>query len=84
MSSGGEVSLSAIVDDNLTGVSNIESAEYSLAGDTWKRMNPQDGSFDSPTETVVTAFTVLKPEGDYAICVRGMDILQNTGAATCT
>ena len=84
MTSGGEVTLSAIVDDTLSGVSDIESAEYSLAGEPWKPMDPQDGSFDSPTENVNADFTVLNPPGDYDVCVRGKDVLGNVGSTTCT
>jgi hypothetical protein len=69
VTSGGEVTLSAIVDDTLTGVSDINSADCSLAGDPWKPMIPQDASFDSPTENVIADFTILNPPGGYDICV---------------
>jgi hypothetical protein len=84
VTSAGEVTLSAIVDDTLTGVSDIESADYSLAGDSWKPMIPQDGSFDSPTENVIADFTILNPPGEYDVCVRGVDVLSNVGSTTCT
>ena len=84
VTSGVAVTLSATVDDTLTGVSDIATAEYSLSGDPWNPMNPQDGSFDSPTEDATTDFTVMKPAGVYDVCERGTDVLGNIGSQTCT
>jgi hypothetical protein len=84
VTSGGDVTLTATVDDSTTGISNIQSAEYSLAGGPWNPLNAQDGSFDSPSEDVEATFAVPNPSGDYAFCVRGKDILGNIGPAACT
>lgn len=83
VTSGGNVTLTAMVDDSTTGGSDIQSAEYSLAGGPWNPLNAQDGSFDSPTEDVETSLIVLNPPGDYDLCTRGEDILGNVGPAAC-
>jgi hypothetical protein len=82
--SGEDVTLTATVDDATRGGSDIQSAEYSLAGGPWKPLSAQDGSFDSPSEIVETTFAVQNSPGDYDLCVRGKDILGNIGTAACT
>lgn len=81
---GGEVTFTAAVDDSTTGGSDIQSAQYRLAGGSWQPMNPQDGSFNSPSEVVEVTFSVSNPPGDYALCTRGKDALGNLGDETCT
>ena len=83
VTSGGDVTLTAMVDDSTTGGSNIQSGEYSLAGGPWNPLNAQDIAFDSPTEAVETSFNVLNPPGDYDLCVRGKDSLGNSGSGAC-
>jgi hypothetical protein len=80
---GAPVSLAASVDDTTTGNTNISSAEYQLAGGTWLPMLAGDGSFDSPLEQTLVQFTAPAGAPSAEICVRGIDVLGNTGAAAC-
>lgn len=80
---GGNVTLTATIDDSSTGGSNIQSAEYKLGSGAWTPMNAQDGTFDSPTENVTAAFTAPSSGGGYALCVRGTDSASLTSAAEC-
>ena len=84
--SGGNasVNLTALVDDSSTGGSNIQSAEYSTNGINWTTMTAQDGSFNSPTETVNATFLSPASSGDVNVCVRGTDAAGNAGTETCT
>ena len=84
-----QVTLSATLNDAVTGNSDIASAEYQLSGEsTWKPMVAVDGAFDSATENVQALFTVaslgLAEGGDFQLCVRGTDSEDNTSAETCT
>ena len=81
---GVQVTLSATVDDTTTGNSNIQSAEYQLDGGTWTPMNPKDGNFNSPLEKVTAQFVASVQEGTFDLCVRGTDVIGNTGSAACT
>jgi hypothetical protein len=80
---GGNVTLTATIDDSTTGGSNIQSAEYKLGSGAWTPMNAQDGTFDSPTENVTAAFTAPTSSGGYALCVRGTDTANFTSAEEC-
>ena len=42
-----------------------------------------DGSFDSPLEQTLVQFTAPAGAPSAEICVRGIDVLGNTGAAAC-
>jgi hypothetical protein len=80
---GGEVTLTATVDDLATGGSDIQSAEFSLNGGAFASLAASDGSFDSPTEGVTGSFTAAEL-GAYEICVVGTDAAGLTSAAVCT
>jgi len=76
--------LTAIVDDTNTGNSNIKSAEYSMdGGGTWIQMEPQNGSFDSPSEWVGWTITAPEIPGVYEVCIRGTDSYDNIGPEEC-
>lgn len=81
---GDQVTFTATMDDSATGGTNIQSAQYRLGGGSWQPMNPQDGSFNSPSEVVEATFAVSNPPGDYALCTRGEDALGNLGDESCT
>jgi len=80
---GGNVTLTATIDDSSTGGSNIQSAEYQLDGGSWTPMTAQDGGFDSPSETVTAQFAAPTQDGTVEICVRGTDALANLGSTAC-
>ncbi len=74
----------AYVNDSTTGGIDIASAEYSLDGGTsWSPMGAQDGAFDEIFETVTATTPVFSSVGSYDLCVRGTDVQNNTGAASC-
>ena len=75
--------MTASVDDSTTGNTNIQSAEYQLDGGTWLPMTAQDGTFDSPIESVTAQFDAPAQAGMVDMCVRGSDALGNTGEPTC-
>lgn len=81
--SGDTVTLTATVDDNLTGGSHIQSAEYNLDGGEWTGMSAVDATFDSPSEDVTVSFPAPLSDGSHEICVRGMDSVPNLGAQEC-
>jgi beta propeller repeat protein len=72
---GNAITLTATIDDSLTGGSNIASAEYELDGITYA-MSAVDGAFDEVIEEV-TATTATIPAfaepGIHTIFVRGED-----------
>jgi hypothetical protein len=80
---GGNVTLTATIEDSSTGGSNIQSAEYKLGSGAWTPMNAQDGTFDSPTENVTAVFTAPSSGGGYALCTRGTDSANLTSAEEC-
>ena len=84
VTSGETVTLTATIDDSSTGGSNIQSAEYNLDGGGWSAMDAQDGTYDSPTEPVTTAFSAPVTNGNVDVCVRGTDAVGNTGSQSCT
>jgi hypothetical protein len=78
---GGQVIVTATVDDSTTGNSAILSAEYNLNGGSWVPMNAVDVAFDTPLEAVTATFTAAA--GLTEVCVRGTDVLNNVGAPAC-
>ena len=78
----GTATVMALVDDSATGGSAIGSAEYSLNAGDWTSMAAGDGAFDSATEGVQADFTATRI-GSNLVCVRGTDVLGNTGDAIC-
>jgi hypothetical protein len=81
---GGDVDLTASVDDAATGDSNILSAEYSVDGGGWAAMSASDGIFDEVLEGVEASFSAPTDAGLYDVCVRGMDVPGNLGGSECT
>ena len=84
----GAATLTAVVDDSMTGGDNIASAEFSIdGGSTWTPMAATDGTFDSPTEDVTADFSPdslgITDAGIYTLCVRGQDSAGNVGGAEC-
>jgi hypothetical protein len=73
----GDGTVTANVDDNTTGGSNIASAEYSIDGGSWTAMTAQDGTFDEVSEDVTATFTAAEV-GTHEVCVRGTDAVGNT------
>lgn len=79
----GDATVTANVDDSTTGNNTIKSAEYSLNGGTWTAMAAQDGDgFNEVNEDVTATFTATTL-GPNEACVRGTDVLDNTGDAVC-
>lgn len=79
------VTLTADVDDQTTGGSEIASAEYTLdGGTTWTPMSAADGVFDEVTEAVTASFAAPTDAGLLEACVRGTDEPGNTGEQECT
>lgn len=81
----GNITLTAIVDDSISGNSNIQNAEYFVDTDPgWGSgisMNPSDGLFDSPQEGVSASVNTSSwTEGStHTIYVRGKDVAGNWG-----
>jgi hypothetical protein len=82
-SSGSLETVTANVDDTTTGGSLIKSAEFSVGGGAWTPMAAVDGAFDEMVEDVSATFTGPLDGGTYAVCVRGTDVMDNTGVAVC-
>ena len=57
----GSVTLTAVVDDNSTGGSIIQSVEYNIGGGAWTPMSAADGAFDSTTENVTATVAAPTP-----------------------
>lgn len=84
--SGGDMIISAMLDDSASGNSNIVAAEYvleSTAG-TPVAMSASDSAFDAPTEaaagTIPAAVLQTLSAGNHAVYVRGQDAAGNWGA----
>ncbi|MFV8816491.1 hypothetical protein [Haliea sp. E17] len=80
--------ITAVVDDTERGNSTIKSAEYRIldgGGEVvpWTPMNAADGAFDMSFEEVSANHGGL-PIGNYEICVRGTDVVDNTGEESCS
>lgn len=79
------VILTAIVNDSISGNSDIQSAEYYIDVDpgfgSGVAMQPSDGLFDSPQEGVITSIDTSSLVGvnAYTIFVRGQDSAGNWG-----
>ncbi len=80
VTAGMTVTLTATVDDEATGMSDIGGANFTIGLFNWPGtdMNPQDGAFDNVVEAVTygvdtTGWTL----GSYDICVYGWDIVPN-------
>ncbi|MGW8226631.1 MAG: hypothetical protein ACWGOY_12905 [Anaerolineales bacterium] len=80
---GGNVTLTASVDDSGSGGSIIQSAEYNLEGGAWTPMSAADGTLDSPTENVTASFVAPTSDGPYSVCVHGTDSAINTSLDQC-
>jgi hypothetical protein len=78
-----QITLTAALNDSSTGNSNIASAEYQVSAGSWSPMAAQDGTFDSPVETVTVKFPAPASSGQVEVCVRGIDAAGNTGAGVC-
>ncbi len=76
------VLLSGHLSDSKTGGFTVTSAQFEIDGDTYKAMFPNDGSFNSVTETAYVHITSLTA-GTHTFCVRGVDSAGNIGAASC-
>ena len=77
-----EVTVTATVDDSLTGGSNILSAAVSVNGAAYTPLDAVDGAFDSPTEAVTGSFTIGQL-GVSTICVQGTDSADLVSAPVC-
>jgi hypothetical protein len=76
--------LTATIDDSLTGMASIASAEYSIDGGDYVAMSAWDGNFDSVTENVTATIPAFTSSGVYTICVHGKDHFGNvTGPDEC-
>lgn len=70
------VALTATIDDSGTGSALILDANYTVGAQAWPGtiMNPTDGSFDSPTESVEAIVdTSALTTGFYDLCAYGID-----------
>ena len=73
---GGKVTVTAQITDPL---SRITTARYSLDSKTWVSVFPEDGIFDSESETVRFTVPDLKP-GPHVIIVTAADAAANSGS----
>ena len=69
---GNLVTVTATVDDTLTGGSNIVAAAFSVDGGAYAPMTASDGAFNSPIESVTGSFSA-SALGSSHICVQGTD-----------
>lgn len=77
------ITVSAAVDDSLSGTSNIAEAVYSIDGGAPLPMSPADGAFDSPVETVTVQLdTTALSNGWHTITVSGRDSAGNWSTAS--
>jgi hypothetical protein len=79
-----EVLLTAVVDDDLTGGSNIAAAEYNIDDGDWTAMSATDGAFDDSSIEPVEATLTFSDVGTHTVCVRGTDAFANVSAEDCT
>lgn len=73
--SGGQLNWTIMIQDDLT---RIVKAAYSLDGGDWVTIFPDDGLFDSPTETIALPLPDLK-SGVHVLMVRATDAAGNVG-----
>jgi hypothetical protein len=74
------VDLDADIDDSMTGGSDIWDAYWSESPPTWPgtAMDPTDGTFDGPAESVDAVIdTTGWVQGDHIICVNARDVQDN-------
>ena len=81
---GGNVTLTANVNDSTTGNSNVAAAEYFIdtvgANGSGSAMAASDGAFDSQAEAVTATVNVSAlPAGDHTLYVHGRDVPGNWG-----
>ncbi|UCF07902.1 MAG: M20/M25/M40 family metallo-hydrolase [Thermoplasmata archaeon] len=76
-----EVTLSAVISDNGLGGSNITEVRfYDPHLKSWLSMDPEDGTFDSPTENIQKEIDISTwPDGDHTVFIRGLDEAGNWG-----
>jgi len=80
-----QLALSAVVDENNTGGTLIQSAQYSLDnGINWSEMIAQDGAFDAVQEVVTVSLSAPSEAGVYDLCIRGVDQQANIGESECS
>jgi hypothetical protein len=82
---GGDVHVTATVDDTTTGGSDIASANYTVYDSAHSEVlsGNMSNSFDSPTVDVWADFTAPGDVGIYDLCVSGTDAAANTGPEEC-
>ena len=83
------ITVTALIDDTLTGGSNIKSAEFNVNGGlVWYPMTTTDPAFDSASESVTATFTLagvgISIPGVYSVCVRGTDTPDNVSNEDCS
>jgi len=83
---GSSVTLTATIDDTVTGNSVVSGAEYFIdvvgAGGAGVAMAPSDGAFDAAVEGVTASVDMgAQPPGSHTLYVRGRDAAGNWGAA---
>ena len=78
------ITLTANVDNTVTGGSNIASADYTIDGGTPVGMAAQDSAFDEVSEIVTAVVPAFAQTGVVQLCVSGTDSAGNTGAEDCT
>ena len=71
------VTLTATIDDQATGNSNIASAEYRIDGLVPRAMTASDGSFDSNREAVTTTLQAYSSAGVHNISIKATDAAGN-------
>ncbi|TET91997.1 MAG: hypothetical protein E3J35_00625 [Methanomassiliicoccales archaeon] len=70
------VTLTADIDDTLTGMSPIGGANYTIPADNWPSsvpMNPADGAFDTTFEVATATIATPANPGIYEYCVYAWD-----------
>lgn len=78
----GDATVRATVDDSTTGGNRVSAAEYRLNDGPWLPMQAKDGAFDQVAEQVEATFQAMEL-GENWVCLRGTDMLDNLGDATC-
>ena len=78
------VTLSAKVDDSITGGSNIAAADYTIDAGTPIAMAAQDGTFDEVSKDVTAVVPAFAEANVHQLCVSGKDTAGNTGEEDCT
>ena len=77
------ITLTALLDDSMTGGADIQSAEYRINDGPYMPLIASDGLFNSMTESVEASLSAFGQSAVYEICVRGTDALGNSGADEC-